>query len=280
MERGQRCFASSIPRSWMRIFIQRKQWNSYSDWAQRMKSVRNWASQGVTSMLRSIFATKLGDTFWEHRKLDIQWFSSPFGPFQAYYLLPVLPYLLLTSLQRVFTSLGLPKYWKLLLIKCNVSQNMKEHDIYRQQVIKTAHQTHRVPPLPPCKDPSKIIFPVLLSGLPELPDLLWSRQGKEQEIRFPSTVSSCWNHDSPPLTADPISMVTAGTDSYDSASLKHFPQELSSPKSQRSIHGSPGQPLSIHSSHGLPSPSRDRGPTFDCCHPLRCPSWEILGDTW
>lgn len=56
-------------------------------------------------------------------------------------------------------------------------------------------------------------------------------------------MSSCWNHaaveprdkDSPPLAADPISMVTACTDSYDSASLKHFPQELSSPKSQCSM---------------------------------------------
>lgn len=56
-------------------------------------------------------------------------------------------------------------------------------------------------------------------------------------------MSSCWNHeaeeprdkDSPPLAADLISMVTAGTDSYDSESLKHFPQELSSPKSQYSM---------------------------------------------
>lgn len=40
MERGQWCFASSIPRAWMSIFIQRKQWNSYSDWAQRTKPVR------------------------------------------------------------------------------------------------------------------------------------------------------------------------------------------------------------------------------------------------
>lgn len=138
---------------------------------------------------------------------------------------------------------GAPKGLKALLIKCNVFQNMKEHDIYRQQVIKTMYQTHRVPPLQPCKDPSKIIFPALWSGLPELPDLLWYRQGKEQEIRLPSTLSSCWNHaavepkdqDSPPLAADPISMVTAGTDFYDSASLKHFPQELSGPKSQCSM---------------------------------------------
>lgn len=121
-------------------------------------------------------------------------FSSPFGPFQVYYLLPILPYLLLTSLQPVFTSPGLPKDWKLLLIKCNISHNTKEHDIYRQQVMKTTHQTHRVPPLQPCKDPSKIIFSALWSGLPELPDLLWYQQDKEQEIRFPSTLSSCWNH--------------------------------------------------------------------------------------
>lgn len=133
MERGQQCFASSISRAWMCIFIQRKQWNSYWDWTQRTKPVRDWALEGVTSMFRSILVTKLEDAFWEHRKLDIQCFSSPFGSFQAYYLLPVLPYLLLTSLP-VFTSLELPKDWKLLLIKCNVSQNMKEHDIYRQQL--------------------------------------------------------------------------------------------------------------------------------------------------
>lgn len=133
MERGQRCFASSMPRAWMWIFIQRKQWNSYWDWAQRTKPVRDWALEGVTTTFRSILVTKLGDAFWEHRKLDSQCFSSPSGSFQAYQLLPVLPYLLLTSLP-VFTSLGFPKDWKLLLIKCNVSQNMKEHDICRQQV--------------------------------------------------------------------------------------------------------------------------------------------------
>lgn len=47
--------------------------------------------------------------------------------------------------------------------------------------------------------------------------------------------SGARDQDSPPLAADPISMVTAGTDSYDSASLKHFLQELSSPKSQCSM---------------------------------------------
>lgn len=50
------------------------------------------------------------------------------------------------------------------------------------------------PTMQPGKDPSKIIFPALWSGLPELPDLLWYQQDKEQEIRFPNTLSSCLNH--------------------------------------------------------------------------------------
>lgn len=149
----------------------------------RGQNLWDWALEDVASMLRSTLATNLGYTFWEHRKSYIQWSSSPFGPFQAYYLLPVLPYLLLTSLQPVFTSLGLPKDWKLLLIKCNVSQNMKEHDIYRQQVIKTAHHTWRVPPLQPRKDPSKIIpCPLVRAARAAWPPLISTGQGARNQV--------------------------------------------------------------------------------------------------
>lgn len=165
------------------VYSSRENNESYSDWGERTKPVRDWALKGVTSMLRSILATSLGDAFWEHRKLDIQWFSSPFGPCQSYYLLPVLPYLLLTSLQPVFTFLGLPKDWRLLLIKCNVSQNMREHNIYRQQVIKTAHQTRRVPPLQPCKDTSKIIpCPMVRAARAAWPPLISTGQGARNQV--------------------------------------------------------------------------------------------------
>lgn len=62
------------------------------------------------------------------------------------FLLPVLPYLLLTSLQPVFWELsGAPKGLGAIAKQMKeVSQNMKEQDIYGQQITKRAQQTHRV----------------------------------------------------------------------------------------------------------------------------------------
>lgn len=102
-------------------------------------------------------------------------------------------------------------------------------------------------------------------------------------------MSSCWNHeavepkdkDFPPLAADLISMVTAGTDSYDSASLKHFLQELSSPKSQYSMQRKhPGLPRAASQHSQLSGTFRPWW--VQRTHVRLLPSTEMpfMGDSW
>lgn len=105
-------------------------------------------------MLKSILATKLGD-FESTENWIFNGFPLPLD--HSKLIICFLSSLICYSPVYSFHLSGILKDCKLLLIKCIVSQNMKEHDINRQQVIKTAHQTHRIPPLQSCKDPSKII---------------------------------------------------------------------------------------------------------------------------
>lgn len=92
MERGQWCFASFTPTHPEKTMKQLLRLSTEDKTHERLNS-------GRCDIHAQVYTCHQAWGFWEHRKLDIQWFSSPFGPFQAYYLLPVLPYLLLTSLQ-------------------------------------------------------------------------------------------------------------------------------------------------------------------------------------
>lgn len=177
---------------------------------------------------------------------------------------------------------------------------MKEQDASGQQIVKAAWQTRRVWPLQLSRGPSKAIPCPLtrtksrLTSL--LPEVLARAHGSEEPDprgaeSKKSGSSEPWAHarttqqrgqmtsNSPPLATALISMVTPGTDSYDSVSWKHSRCSSAAPPP------SPAQGFqgtqSVRSSQALLTPV-GRGLTYlqllPCADPGTCLLHQALED--